>query len=93
MQTKFDASCELLGCQSERRRGAMVLFASRAKGAYERHIINHDWAEMMCELDFIELSPCEGNNIVWCWWTRGPNGSRLSQHQNKMQQQWQGSAD
>ncbi len=31
------------------------------KWAYERHIINHDWAEMMCELDFIELSPCEGN--------------------------------
>ncbi len=31
MQTKFDASCELLRCQSERRGGAMVLFASRAK--------------------------------------------------------------
>ncbi len=26
-------------------------------------------------------------NIVWCWWTCGPNGSRYSQHQNRMQQQ------
>ncbi len=30
-----------------------------------------------------------GRNIVWCWWTCGPNGLKPSQHQNKMQQQWQ----
>ncbi len=30
MQTKFDASCELLRCQNGGRGGAMVFFASRA---------------------------------------------------------------
>lgn len=50
VQTKFDTDCRLWGCPSGREREQICCLQAEPKWAYEWHIINSDWAEMMCEL-------------------------------------------
>ncbi len=63
MQTKFDASCELLRCQSGGGRGGggggndVFLQAEPQWATHKWHIINHDWAEIMCELAKSQTKP------------------------------------